>query len=253
MCRTCDINTNYNGQDCFCNRGYFGTRDKCNPCHNTCGTCFGNAANQCTTCLDITYTLSGGYCTRGTGPCPIGTYLEGTSCQGCSEYCKSCTSLNNCQSCSDGFQLSSINLGGQTLSACMSICGDGRRVDTEECDDTNTINGDGCSRDCEVEAGWYCTVGTSSARSFCSSKAPNSSVILIRGAVNLVGKTVVGINLSYMPTCVTQDGCSICSQLLDVRVISSQLANLAVKVIYVPKNIGQFFVEFDTGAVITNH
>lgn len=56
-----------------------------------------------------------------------------------------------------------------------------------------------------------------------------------------------------MPACVTQDGCLICSQLLDVRVISSQVANLAVKVIYVPKNIGQFLVEFDTGAVITNH
>ena len=26
----------------------------------------------------------------------------------------------------------------------------------EECDDGNTLNGDGCSLDCLVEAGWIC-------------------------------------------------------------------------------------------------
>ena len=40
---------------------------------------------------------------------------------------------------------------------CWAICGDGVRVEPEECDDGNTENGDGCSSDCsKVEEGWTC-------------------------------------------------------------------------------------------------
>ncbi|QDZ22403.1 hypothetical protein HOP50_07g49420 [Chloropicon primus] len=35
-------------------------------------------------------------------------------------------------------------------------CGDGIKDDLEECDDRNTVNGDGCSSDCKIEVGYTC-------------------------------------------------------------------------------------------------
>jgi fibro-slime domain-containing protein len=37
-----------------------------------------------------------------------------------------------------------------------SICGNGQLTSDEECDDRNTVNGDGCSSTCGTEAGWQC-------------------------------------------------------------------------------------------------
>lgn len=39
---------------------------------------------------------------------------------------------------------------------CVSLCGDNMRVGYEECDDGNTLNGDGCSSSCITEDGWMC-------------------------------------------------------------------------------------------------
>jgi cysteine-rich repeat protein len=48
-------------------------------------------------------------------------------------------------------------------SKCLPLCGDGIRntesVDPalrEECDDSNNVNGDGCSEHCKIETGWHC-------------------------------------------------------------------------------------------------
>jgi len=43
--------------------------------------------------------------------------------------------------------------------AIPTVCGDGE-LDLEFCDDGNTMNGDGCSDHCEVEAGWTCDEAT---------------------------------------------------------------------------------------------
>jgi len=37
------------------------------------------------------------------------------------------------------------------LSICQPICGDGIKKDSEQCDDGNLIDGDGCSRICKIE------------------------------------------------------------------------------------------------------
>src|SRR5690606_22048128 len=39
--------------------------------------------------------------------------------------------------------------------SCTSECGDGLVIN-EECDDGNTISGDGCSADCKIESGFTC-------------------------------------------------------------------------------------------------
>ena len=47
----------------------------------------------------------------------------------------------------------------QGESYCYTHCGDGRKytVDNEECDDSNTLSGDGCSSICVIEEGFNCT------------------------------------------------------------------------------------------------
>lgn len=56
-------------------------------------------------------------------------------------------SINQCK-CISGFFLSQ--------NACADICGDGK-IFTNECDDGNTNDGDGCSSACKVESKYTCT------------------------------------------------------------------------------------------------
>jgi len=80
-------------------------------------------------------------------------------------YCASCnfTSTINCLTCLNGFYLSS--------NTCSSLCGDGILVSTEQCDDHNTANGDGCSANCTIEPKYYCT-GVINSTSACLSCLP---------------------------------------------------------------------------------
>ncbi len=88
ICRTCDLNSAYNGSDCICNFGFYGNRDKCSQCMANCGKCDGPQINQCTMCIDISYNLLNGKCTKSTS-CPTGSYQSATSslCLPCSTYC----------------------------------------------------------------------------------------------------------------------------------------------------------------------
>jgi len=49
-----------------------------------------------------------------------------------------------------------MTFDGITYSSCRSLCGNGIRVDSEACDDNNTVDGDGCDRQCHIETGWTC-------------------------------------------------------------------------------------------------
>ena len=65
--------------------------------------------------------------------------------------------------------------GAQTV--CQTICGDGRRIGaqlggTEECDDKNTVEGDGCSSACVVEEGYSCVGGSTNSRDVCRVLTP---------------------------------------------------------------------------------
>ncbi len=59
---------------------------------------------------------------------------------------------SSCALCSlPGFELS---MEGE----CEEVCGDGVRVgNAHECDDGNTVDGDGCSSSCEIETGYHCS------------------------------------------------------------------------------------------------
>ena len=49
--------------------------------------------------------------------------------------------------------------GGCGSGSCVAVptCGDGKRDWDEQCDDGNTLSGDGCSSECKVETGFRCS------------------------------------------------------------------------------------------------
>ncbi len=53
-----------------------------------------------------------------------------------------------------------VNVFVRVLPANYPRCGDSFRTYPEECDDGNTVSGDGCSADCKVEIGYSCTGGS---------------------------------------------------------------------------------------------
>jgi cysteine-rich repeat protein len=46
---------------------------------------------------------------------------------------------------------------GSGPSKCITICGDGLRLDNEECDDGGLSGG--CSNECKILNGWVCSGG----------------------------------------------------------------------------------------------
>ncbi len=100
------------------------------------------------------------------GTCPSGSYQSGTAntCTACSAAnCVTCPS-GTCTACETGYLLSSSGLCVSTVN-----CGNGLVEDPEACDDGNRIDGDGCSKYCQVEADFTCTAPTS-AISVCTPK-----------------------------------------------------------------------------------
>lgn len=51
---------------------------------------------------------------------------------------------------------------------CRVRCGDGMRHPSEECDDNDKGNGDGCSSTCTIENMWTCTGGSVSSQDACT-------------------------------------------------------------------------------------
>jgi cysteine-rich repeat protein len=75
---------------------------------------------------------------------------NGASGDGCSDGC----------SVEAGYKCAVGTPSNGTRSLCEEVCGDGKRVGNEPCDDNNTDAGDGCSADCSVvERGWVCSGG----------------------------------------------------------------------------------------------
>ncbi len=56
-----------------------------------------------------------------------------------------------------------------------------------ECDDGNVLNGDGCSADCTVEAGYACSGGNTTSPDVCvSTRALTATLSLVRANLLLV-------------------------------------------------------------------
>lgn len=65
------------------------------------------------------------------------------------------TQPSNDEECDNG--VNNSNNGACTVSCKLASCGDGFIQSGEQCDDSGTANGDGCSSLCQLESGYSCT------------------------------------------------------------------------------------------------
>jgi len=86
------------------------------------------------------------------GACPQSYYkdLSFDICRSCNAECLDCFGgSSTCTACQIGYELNG--------SSCQMKCGNGIREDDEECDDGGSTSFDGCSFDCFVEDGFFCS------------------------------------------------------------------------------------------------
>lgn len=131
-------------------------------------------------------------------PCPSAAFKSGNQCLSCSSFCQSCSSASACNNCQNGFAL----LGNQ----CQEVCGDGRRF-VVQCDDGNTVNGDGCSSTCTVESGYTCYGGSAISTDICQKINPGqtSLALTVANGYPQYTSSAVVINLKLLPAKVRSD------------------------------------------------
>jgi len=106
-------------------------------------------------------------------------------------FCAEDNGCVNCKSLVDEsmYICKNLTFDGITYSNCRTRCGDGIRTANEQCDDNNTRDGDGCSRDCKLEAGWTCDTplnGVTVCTSICGDK------ITVKGETCYEGEDTLG-------------------------------------------------------------
>lgn len=123
-CNGCDMNGCLN-----CSVGFIWNSTDCFSCQSIQGCASCSSMNTCDVCLSP-YVQNGSLCQPN---CSI------------VDFCSSCSAVFGqiiCSNCSSGWHLSG--------NKCEGICGDGAMVGLEECDDQNSIDGDGCSSSCRI-------------------------------------------------------------------------------------------------------
>jgi cysteine-rich repeat protein len=68
------------------------------------------------------------------------------------------------------------------ISVCVELCGDGVVMEpaSSVCDDSNTVDGDGCSGSCQVETFYRCYNGSKTHPSECVYQGPSLNLTLRR-------------------------------------------------------------------------
>ncbi|KAM3133418.1 hypothetical protein pb186bvf_014422 [Paramecium bursaria] len=144
-----DNNSNYRDgcSNCKLDQGYYCSNiilqpSQCAQCPQYCQKCSENLI--CSICYD-------------------GYFLEFNLCVQCSNLCKTCKLYNQCTTCKY------LDLNGKCaycddrigyyydidMQNCKTICGDNIKADTEQCDDGNILNDDGCDNLCQLESGYH--------------------------------------------------------------------------------------------------
>ena len=120
--------------------------------------------NGCIACDAILgFSLNGTDCV-----CDFGYYVSPMAvCTQCRiEGCLDCDTETSCVICDTSTYFLDVDTG-----KCIEICGDGVLFSLE-CDDNNTIDGDGCSSVCTIEKDFTCSGGSSLTPSACSYSGP---------------------------------------------------------------------------------
>ncbi|KAL4495669.1 hypothetical protein ABPG72_014138 [Tetrahymena utriculariae] len=162
-----------------CDDGYYyqqsNTQIQCQPCSNNCVYCTTNPG--CDRCSSSNYkqlnTLGVYECVL---VCQNGYYPDQIllSCLKCDPSCETCFGPNsyNCLTCNN---TSYYKVG--KFQCVQAKCGDGILTqDTEQCDDGNNLNNDGCSSTCQIEPGWQCCIANNPNPSNWICSNPNSKI-----------------------------------------------------------------------------
>ena len=155
-------------------------------CQPYCTQCFGPSANECSACnLTLGYALAGTSCLQVT--CVPRYFLNEITiaCDACHETCYECFGPESaqCLSCPYNLKLNDTQCitcddleGFQNppnfYDDCSEIWGDGRNFGQFECDDGNSVSGDGCSKACKIEYGFVCDGGSNTTKDTCADILP---------------------------------------------------------------------------------
>ncbi|EWS73199.1 myxococcus cysteine-rich repeat protein (macronuclear) [Tetrahymena thermophila SB210] len=143
-----------------CNDGFYyqqsNTQKQCQPCSNKCVSCTTNPG--CDRCSSDTYKqLNAIGANECVNVCQDGYYADQIllECLKCDQSCATCfgPSSYNCLTCSTNYYKAG------SYQCIQPKCGDGILTqETEQCDDGNNLNNDGCSSTCQIEPGWKCCI-----------------------------------------------------------------------------------------------
>lgn len=113
-CLPCDANSVYDGTTCNCNPGFFGNYQLCTACDSSCATCSQAGPNGCTTC-PAGITINQGACVAG---CGVGRVYFGLVCVNCPDQCVTCSNVNTCTQCAQGYILLQSIVNGNLVIGC---------------------------------------------------------------------------------------------------------------------------------------
>jgi cysteine-rich repeat protein len=113
-----------------------------------CLTCNTAGCTSCDTALTFTLNATSNLC-----DCALGNYINSyKKCSVCVMIgCADCTAEDVCRQCSPGYALNGA--------ICDEVCGDGMLF-VLPCDDGNLLDGDGCSKTCQIEQDYDCVGGS---------------------------------------------------------------------------------------------
>ncbi|KAL4495395.1 hypothetical protein ABPG73_022440 [Tetrahymena malaccensis] len=100
-CLTCSGPSQSECITCLYPYSYFDQSYYCQKCHTDCQKCFGSQQNECLKCLNTNLFITSQ--NRTCGLCLSAEFNDGTKCIKCQNNCLSCTSLNDCTKCENGY------------------------------------------------------------------------------------------------------------------------------------------------------
>lgn len=182
-----------------CGNGQPGPGKECDDANTRDGdgcssTCQVERGWTCTGFPSICAPICGDGLVRGDEQCDDGNTRDG---DGCSATCH----IEQGWACSAEPSICRVLMGWRCMgdpAVCAPVCGDGLIRGTEQCDDGNLVNGDGCSSTCQIEIGWRCTGEPSVCDAICGDR-------LIRGRETCDDGTTTGGN-GCSPTCQVERG-----------------------------------------------
>ena len=197
----------------------------CTNCDRSCLSCIGSTSYECKECdFDNAFVKVGKQCkilTCGERQyISVDTLARKASCKNCDRKCFRCDGPGptKCLDCSPGNYVTGILTESHVscgpceewnvaymaspgdATKCEEICGDGIHAGQLECDDGNTINGDGCSSDCKVEYGFKC-VQVKNSPDICYDIMPPSVTLTARKGNSLEIKFSEAVYLLAYSNC----------------------------------------------------